>query len=126
MPNVSRRCLLALVGLSALAVPALASSRHAWAADGVADDGRLEGSDGSDRVLELRPPMWSGSWADVPETDAEGHEIDYTVEQETVSHFEWSVEGTPKDGFHLVDVCTVGAADVDKDAEHVNWITKPR
>lgn len=82
----------------------------------------LIGSDGSDRKLTLRPDGWSGMWADVPLTDGEGNAISYRVTQDTVPCFEWTVSGNVDGGFHLVDVCTVGEAGVDKASMHGDWV----
>ena len=82
----------------------------------------LIGSDGSDRTLTLTPDGWSGAWADVPLTDDEGNAVIYHVTQNAVPYFEWTVSGDVDSGFHLVDVCTVGIAGADKDAEHEDWV----
>ena len=82
----------------------------------------LIGSDGSNRSLTLTPDGWSGTWADVPLTDGEGNAVSYHVTQDSVPYFEWTVSGDVDGGFHLVDVCTVGIAGADKDAEHEDWV----
>ena len=82
----------------------------------------LVGSDGSDREIVLTEGgSWAGTWIDVPETDGEGRPLTYTARQDDVPFFEWTVSGSFEDGFHLVDICTVGEAELDKDEMHEEW-----
>jgi len=83
----------------------------------------LIGSDGSDRTLTLtKDGSWSGTWTDVPETDSEGRPISYTSKQDSVPFFEWTVSGSFDNGFHFVDVCTIGEAELDKNEMHEMWL----
>lgn len=81
----------------------------------------LIGSDESDYELMLHPNDWSGLWEDVPLTDIDGNVLEYRVEQESVPCFTWAASGDIESGFHLVDVCTVGEADLAKGSTHDGW-----